>query len=306
MDEVMAAGSRRDFISGAAAAAVSLPFLNRGAQAGPAEVGEWSPVYEWPCVAIHSVMLPNGRVLTWADDDAVFPARNADFSKAFVVEIATSGAPATTVAAVPNRVTNLFCAGHSHLPDGRVLVLGGHEGAQYLGSADVTIFESSPQYAWRTQTNARMNAGRWYATSTVMGNGEIVVISGSIANNQRNVNPLPQVWKSNNGGGWRNLTNALRKLLYYPVQFVAPDGRLYVCGRNQQTLFLNTAGTGQWTDGPVRINGDRFYGSAAMYGDGKILMAGGGGGGKAAGGGEGAVPPMAACEVIDLTAPTPA
>jgi hypothetical protein len=101
-------------------------------------------------------MLPKGRVLTWADDDAVFPARNADFSKAFVVEIATGGAPATTVAAVPNRVTNLFCAGHSHLPDGRVLVLGGHEGAQYLGSADVTIFESSPQYAWRTQTNARM------------------------------------------------------------------------------------------------------------------------------------------------------
>jgi hypothetical protein len=111
------------------------------------------------------------------------------------------------------------------------MILGGHEGQQYLGSTDVTIFEYGAKYAWKTLRNAPMNSGRWYGTSTVLANGEIVIISGSISKNQDNVNQLPQVWQTNNGGGWRNLSNAVRKILYYPTQFVGPNGLLYVTGR---------------------------------------------------------------------------
>jgi hypothetical protein len=183
------------------------------------------------------------------------------------------------------------------------MVFGGHEGAQYLGSADVNVFNhGGSRYTWNT-LRAPMNAGRWYGTSTVLANGEIVIISGSISKNQVNVNPLPQVWRTNEGGGWRNLTNALRKILYYPTQFVGPNGLLYVTGRDQQTIALDTAGTGKWYDGPIRTYGDRYYGSTAMYGDGKLLMAGGGGG-DASGGGS-PTPPTATCEVIDLSQPSP-
>ncbi len=207
---------------------------------------------------------------------------------------------------IPNKTTNLFCAGHSIMPGNtpRVMILGGHEGQQYLGSTDVTIFEYGAKYAWKTLRNAAMNAGRWYGTSTVMANGEIVIISGSISKNQDNVNQLPQVWQTNNGGGWRNLSNAVRKILYYPTQFVGPNGLLYVTGRQQQTIALDTSGSGKWYDGPIRTYGERYYGSTAMYGDGKLLMAGGGGGGDASGGGS-PTPPTATCEVIDLSQPSP-
>ena len=123
---------------------------------------------------------------------------------------------------IPNKNTNLFCAGHSIMPgnDASGHDAGRPRGPQYLGSTDVTIFEYGAKYAWKTLRNAPMNAGRWYGTSTVLANGEIVIISGSISKNQDNVNQLPQVWQTNNGGGWRNLSNAVRKILYYPTQFV--------------------------------------------------------------------------------------
>jgi hypothetical protein len=296
---------RRGFVLGAATAAATMPLLGREAEAAPSEIGQWSPVYPWPCVAIHMIQLDT-RILTFADDDAVFPARNADFSKAFIVNIPIGGAPQGPPVYLPNKVTNLFCAGHSHLPGPvpKVLLMGGHEGKQYLGSADVTLFEYGAGYAWKTLRNNAMNAGRWYGTSTVMGNGEVVILSGSIKDSQRNVNPLPQVWQTNQGGGWRDLTNAVRKIPYYPTQVVAPNGLLYVTGRAQQTLYLDTAGRGSWRNGPVRTYGDRYYGSSTVYGTGKILMAGGGGGGNAAGGGS-SIPPTATCEVIDLMQPNP-
>jgi Domain of unknown function (DUF1929)/Kelch motif len=106
-------------------------------------------------------------------------------------------------------------------------------------------------------------------------------------------NPLPQVWETNNGGGWRNLTKAQLNLPYYPRLFTAPDGRVFYAGSEQRSRFLNTAGTGSWVNGPQRTFGVRDYGASAMYDNGKILLAGGGN------------PPTATAEVIDLAAATP-
>ena len=86
-------------------------------------------------MAIHLHLLPDGKILTWADDDSLMPTRLGDFSKAFVVAIPPNDRPASTVVEIDNTVTNLFCAGHAFLPDGRLLVVGGHEGTEYVGSA---------------------------------------------------------------------------------------------------------------------------------------------------------------------------
>ena len=84
-------------------------------------------------MAIHLHLLPDGKILTWADDDSLMPTRLGDFSKAFVVAIPPNDRPASTVVEIDNTVTNLFCAGHAFLPDGRLLVVGGHEGAGVCG-----------------------------------------------------------------------------------------------------------------------------------------------------------------------------
>ena len=295
MDRTAILGNRRGFLTGAAATAASVLAAPSGmrANAAPAsQVGQWSPVYNWPCVAIHLHLLPNGKILTWADDDATFPTRAADFSKAFVVSIPNNKAPATTVTEVDNQVTNLFCAGHAFLPDGRLLVVGGHEGAQYVGSADTTIFDPAT-YSWQTRTDAPMFGGRWYASALTLGNGEVVVLSGT-RTAQGDFNPLPQVWETGKGGGWRNLITAQLPIPFYPSLFLAPDGRVYCSGSQQATRFLDTAGTGKWTTGPKRTFGERFYGASVMYDEAKILMAGGGN------------PPTATAEVIDLAAAAPA
>ena len=46
----------------------------------------------------------------------MFPARGANFSKAFVVHIAEGDEPRPPAIYIPNKTTNLFCAGHSIMP----------------------------------------------------------------------------------------------------------------------------------------------------------------------------------------------
>jgi hypothetical protein len=77
--------------------------------------------------------------------------------------------------------------------------------------------------------------------------------------------------------------------------FVAPDGRVFYAGEEQQSRYLDVTGTGQWTDGPLRrFARSRDYGSAVMYEPGKILYVGGGD------------PPTNSAEIIDLNQPNPA
>jgi hypothetical protein len=71
------------------------------------------------------------------------------------------------------------------------------------------------------------------------------------------------------------------------MMFLAPDGKVFLVGPEQNTAYLSTSGTGSWTTGPTRLNGNRDYGSAVMYDIGKIMVVGGGS-------------PLASAEMIDL------
>jgi hypothetical protein len=285
--------SRRGLLAGGSALLGAAAALGTApARAAPEAEGQWSPVHGWPDVAIHLHLLRDGKVLTFADDDNVFPPdRLAGSSKAFVATIPADGAPLTTVVDVPNHQTNLFCAGHTFLPDGRLFVIGGHEGEQYAGAAEATILEHDP-YRWSRQPQL-MNAGRWYGTAVLLGSGEVLALSGTIAGSS-DINPMPQVWRTNGGGGWRNLTGALKKVPPYPRCALAPNGRVYVAGTSQATHYLDTAGTGRWTGGPRRLDPSRTAGACVLYDAFKLLMVGGG-----------RSPPLQACERIDLAAGTP-
>jgi len=233
---------------------------------GPSTVGGWSPVMSWPVVAIHSHVLPNGKVLTWGRIPQGAPAE---------------WNPADgTFQAMP-LAANIFCSGHALLPDGRLLVTGGHI-ADNTGLPDTYIFDFNTG-AW---TQAPMMAlGRWYPTSTTLPNGEVLTVAGSDQQSTNNV--VPEVFQTN--GTWRRLTGAPLSQPYYPFMFVAPDGRAFEAGPNQATHFLTTSATGAWSNGPSSSFGTRPYGSAVMYDAGKILLVGGGD------------PPTSTAEVIDLS-----
>jgi hypothetical protein len=231
--------------------------------------GAWSAPLAWPAVAIHSQLLPNGVVMTWGrmDHDPVLWNPNNP-----------------TVFGSAARPADFFCSGHAFLPDGRLLVTGGHSGTDNLGIRTAYLYDTT-----NTWTRAPdMRNGRWYPTTTTLANGEMVTMAGS--DTAQTGNLIPDVLQAN--GTWRVLSTASRPLPLYPMSFVAPDGRVFLAGPDKVTSYLDTRGTGSWVDGPASSFGKRDYGSAVMYDAGKILLVGGG-------------TPTATAEVIDLNAGTP-
>jgi galactose oxidase len=232
--------------------------------------GRWSRPFSWPIVAVHLHLLPNRKVLSWGK-----------FGAPYVWN------PASGVFTAVPPATRLFCSGHAFLPDGRLLVTGGHIDDD-RGLADANIF--SPSTATWTRV-AAMERGRWYPTSTTLPNGEVLTVAGR--DEESAVVAVPEVWKTS--GGWRALTTAAREFPYYPRMFVMPSGAVFYAGEQRATYSLDPAGTGRWRLVGYRQYGARPYGSAVMYEPGKVLYAGGG-----------IAPPTNTAEVIDFTQPSPA
>ncbi|MGH7526487.1 MAG: Ig-like domain-containing protein, partial [Gemmatimonadales bacterium] len=231
-------------------------------------MGEWSSLLPAPIVQLHLHLLPDGRTLSWgkAGTPQVWDPASGNFT------------------AVPSS-TWLFCAGHDFLPDGRLLVAGGHI-ADSRGLPSTNIFDFGGGGSW--QAGPPMAKGRWYPTNTTLPNGEMLTVAGEDESGA--TVPIPEVW---DGGNWRQLTTASLALPNYPRMFVAPDGRVFYAGAERQTRYLDVTGTGGWTNGPLRQFGSRSYGSAVMYEPGKILYVGG------------ANPPTNTAEIIDLNQPSP-
>jgi hypothetical protein len=234
--------------------------------------GEWSPTFQTPVVGIHLHLLPTGKVLFWGDrgDAQLWDPAN----------------PAAGFAA-RGKTYRIFCSGHTFLPDGRLLIAGGTITGTH-GDPRAVIFDPVTD-GW--SATGSMAQGRYYPTTTVLPNGEILAISGS--DETSTVVTIPEV---GNGSTWRRLTNAGLSIPnpYYPAMFVAPNGNVFLAGFQATTRYLSTAGNGAWTTVGNRVVADRRLGSAVMYAPGKILYAGGGD------------PPTSSAEVIDLNQAAPA
>jgi hypothetical protein len=238
--------------------------------------GAWEVLNDLPFFPVHNHHLPNGQVLFWPGDQGI----SGDDARLFD--------PVTqNLSGVPKANYDLFCAGHAFLPDGKLLVAGGHI-SNGVGLAKTSLYDPATN-SWIAAPD--MNAGRWYPTVTTLANGDALVVSGDV-DSKVGVNTLPQVYQRSTGR-WRNLSTAHLQQPLYPMMFLAPNGRVVEVAPNQITRALDTSGTGQWSTIATRSFGWRDYGSAVMYADGKVLVAGGGD------------PPTATAEVIDLNRPSP-
>ena len=234
--------------------------------------GEWAAPIDWPVVAVHLHLLPSGQVLSWGriGDPWMWD-------------------PATGVFTTFPAPSNVFCSGHTFLPDGRLLVAGGHITDNH-GLPDANVFDAATR-AWTAV--APMSKGRWYPTSTTLPNGEVVTVAGD---DQAGIEAsIPEVWT---GSRWRALPGADRAFGYYPRLFVAPNGLVFLAGQLQNSFYLDPAGPGSWTPVATTNYGQREYGSAVMYRPGKVLIVGGS---NLSSG-----PPTNTAEMIDLGEAVPA
>lgn len=251
----------------------------------PAVFGQWSSVFDAEIVAVHLNLLPTGKVLFW---------QNGGIGQTLLDQIRLWDPGANTLSTPALPTHDIFCSGHSFLADGGLLVTGGHDNADGVGLPNASIYDAFTD-SWTSLPN--MNEGRWYPTNTTLANGDVLVISG-VKDANFTKNTLSQVWQTASGT-WRDLTTAQEVaplgVDLYPRMFLTRDGRVFKAGPDQDTWYLDTSGSGTWTQGPASNFGLRTYGSAVMYDLDKILITGGG-----------EFPPTATAEVIDLNNPTPA
>ena len=242
----------------------------------PARVGAWGapidmPVNPYPVVPIHLNLLPNGKLLLWD--------RGAPFDTAFG---GTDGYPyvwdvaAGTFTRTPFQGYDLFCSGHVLMTDGRLFAPGGHI-ADGVGEAKASIYDPASNI-WTRVTD--MNAGRWYPTATVLGNGDLLVEAGTV-DIAIDVNKTAQIWQIASST-WRNLTTAAVQhgvfpawANYYPFMYVAPNGKVFNAGPQQMARYLDPTGAGLWTDVAASSLAYRDYGTSVMYDDGKVMIHGG-------------------------------
>jgi len=248
----------------------------------PAVQGRWDPPFTTPVVAVHIHQLTSGKLLLWGDTgDSYLWGAAAGFTRV-------------------TKPYRIYCSGHSFLPDGRLLVVGGTS-AGTRGQRLASLFTPSSA-SW--STSKPMAQGRYYPTITTLPNGSLLALSGHDTNLA--VVTIPEV---STPTGWRKLTSAPLAIPapYYPPAFVAPNGKVFLAGfddRNgvaQASRYLDFTGTGQWTTVGSRNEPHRILGTAVMYAPGKILYVGGGNG--VATRYDGA--PTASAEVIDLNKTSP-
>jgi hypothetical protein len=262
-----------------------------------AQLGRWDPVFELPNVAIHTHVLPNGNVLFWGRRDHPTGSMHEQECTPYLWDPRTGELiPTPQPKRADGTKINLFCSAHAFLPDGRLLVVGGHV-------TDGDGLDQACVYDYRTNTWTAlpvMNERRWYPTVTTLTDGTVLVSSGSYKENGRVViNDIPQIW---DGRQWRP-AGRFASLPLYPRLHVAPSRQVFASGSNATMSMLNTSGQGAWTALPwpreAQQNEERQYGPSVMYDAGKVIYIGGSN--------DGATDvPTAAARVIDLCANPPA
>ncbi|MCI0682547.1 MAG: Ig-like domain-containing protein [Gemmataceae bacterium] len=259
------------------------------------QIGEWSPVQNWPLVAMNSVVLKDGRVLVWDGGPDCIGSTSAR-----VWNPATNTFTPVPLPYFVHQDDDIFCSAQVVLADGRVLVVGGHDcdGPQ-LGIKMVNIFDPDTM-TWTRGPD--MAYRRWYPTATLLADGRVLVTAGSV-NNTLDYVPIPEMYDPVSNT-WTTLTAANQTIPNYPFVFQTPDGRVLVAGSDEAKMatYILDVATQSWSlVDPTVLDG----GSAVMYAPGQIMKAGSSYLSAPADNG-GNIPSAATTYVLDATLPTPA
>jgi Domain of unknown function (DUF1929)/Glyoxal oxidase N-terminus len=203
----------------------------------PSSEGECTIPFGSGIVGIHAALLHTGKLVLFAYsdfDELVGESRVLD--------------PVSGALQTPPHSHHLFCSGHAFLPDGRLLVAGGH----HHEVAALHVFEPAAQHWTGVGT---MENGRWYPTCTTLPNGKILIISGTKNGGgpvgpDTPVNNTFQLYDAQSGvepeeplpSPFSNHFPAqFTTIDLYPFVYVLPSGKLLVHSRNTTRFYDPTA-----------------------------------------------------------------
>jgi hypothetical protein len=238
----------RDLAANEATASLTITSANT---TSPVTIGSWSSVVQWPIPPVHMTLQPTGRVLIWDQLGGGAAARVYNPANGSLTSVPVS--------------SDVFCSGHTLLPDGRNIVIGGQvDPCCFVGIRDTNLFNPTSQ-TWARVAN--MAYARWYPTATTLPDGRVLATSGYIRVGQ--LANIPEVYDPA-ANTWTQLKGASRQNPMYSFMFVLPDGNVFNAGPDTSTRRLNVA-TQTWTTvGTSPTSGH----SAVMYEPGRIIKAG--------------------------------
>ncbi len=250
---VAVAGKELTAIHSAASSTSSSQIPLGGAAANT--TGVFGPAVTWPLIAIHVVLLPDGRVMSYGTD----ALGNQGAQLIYDIWDPTLGTGAAAHLVLPNTTsTDIFCSAQSVMLSGDVLTSGGDltvNGARNSANNNTTIF--SPTGNTLT-ANTPMTYARWYGSLVGLPNGQLAIFGG-----RQNVGALNPVIPSTTPElydpalrAWTSLTGATSFAAFganwwYPRSFVAPGGSIFVLTVNGPMFFVSTSGAGSITQSKV-------------------------------------------------------
>ena len=238
MAEVSLQRARREVeaaLARLAALALCLLLLLLGPAGSAVAVGSWQqaplPAAADRMQAVHSVLLPNGKVLMVngssfrTEHHAADPATGTPAGFVEALDLSHPGwtdntglwdpatgrlqriaSPEPMVfdpssgeggAMTPN---DLFCSGHLQLPDGNVLFAGGtasyYPGGAFTGSKWLNLYDWK-RNQWRTV--GRMAGGRWYPTLLQLASGRVAIVGGLDVDKPNQINTSLEIFDPASG-----------------------------------------------------------------------------------------------------------
>jgi Bacterial lectin/Domain of unknown function (DUF1929) len=220
--------------------------------------GSWSAVLPWPEIAIHSVLLPNGDVLTFGTNQD----GDQGTHKIYDIWDPATGLHTTLTDRV---ITDEFCSAAELDPTtGNVIIVGGDgrpNGNVNLGVRDVNVFDYRTDSLTASATGA-LNLARWYPTMLYVGNGHFLTLGGesdagmsdSVSFNGTTMGGgqgMPEIYTP--GTGWHNLTGAYSQDIsyywYYPRAWLSSSGAVFgfdLGDKNGAVFGIGTNGAGTY------------------------------------------------------------
>lgn len=261
-----------------------------------ADAGAWSAPFDLGGISIHAGLMHTGEVLYFQYVEGKLTTDHTSFIKTWDYQTGFSQL------APISYDRDLFCAGMTILPDGRMYISGGHadntgKRTDAVGTNATDTFDP----ATRTWTpGPAMVRPRWYPTAVGMPNGHTYIFGGG----ERSGLPTNTVEDYDPNGGGTNGTmttlpsTATKNLGWYPHMHLLADGRVVRNASSARTTYFKPS-TNTWANGPLTTFGTRDSGASVLLPGGTtVLMFGGHS--TATG------PATASSEILDTSASTPA
>ncbi len=254
-------------------------------------IGSWSAPFDLGVSGIHTVVLPNGKVLLISRKAVTTGplARVWNPANGTIINVDH-----------PTASRQVYCAGHSLLADGRVLFAGGNLRVGAKDGVKLADLFSGSSNEWSPAPP--LYQARWYPTTIELGGGRVLVFGG----HEKEGVWSKRVESYNKSATERTLlpTSATRNVGFYPRLHLLRSGKLFYSGVTTDPLGtasrLFDPGTNTWSPVVDNLNfGKRGDGmSVLLPGLREVLAIGGSPV-------ENTSTATASTEIIDLSDPAP-